>query len=73
MRKQFYKALGKCTDKPPLSNAENSAGFGKMEKVTRRVSETGDFEINEVLVVDPIARKIAYIKEAPRYRWTVPR
>lgn len=74
VRKQFYKALGKGTDKLLLSNAENSASFDEMEKVARRVLKTGDYEINEVLVVDPIARRIAYIKkEAPRHRWTVPR
>ena len=74
VRKQFYKAIGKGTDKLLLSNAENSASFDEMENLARRVLKTGDYEINEVLVVDPIARRIAYIKkEAPRHRWTVPR
>ena len=63
VRKQFYKALGKGTDKLLLSNAENSASFDEMGKVARRVLKTGDYEINEVLVVDPIARRIAYIKK----------
>ena len=63
VRKQFYKALGKGTDKLLLSNAENSASFDEMGKVARRVLKTGDYEINEVLVVDPIARRIAYIDD----------
>ena len=63
VRKQFYKALGKGTDKPLLSNAENSASFGEIERVARKVLNTGDYEINEVLVVDPVARKVACIKK----------
>lgn len=63
MRKQFYKALGKGTDKLLLSNAENSVSFGEIERVARKVLNTGDYEINEVLVVDPIARKVACIEK----------
>ena len=63
VRKQFYKALGKGADKLLLSNAENSASFGEIERVARKVLNTGDYEINEVLVVDPIARKVACIKK----------
>lgn len=63
VRKQFYKALGKGTDKLLLSNAENSVSFGEIERVARKVLNTGDHEINEVLVVDPITRKVACIKK----------
>ncbi len=63
MRKQFYKALGKGTGRLLLSNLMNAADFDELTAVARKVLETGDYAINEVLVVDPKGEKVTYLRK----------
>ncbi len=63
MRKRFYKALGKETDRLLLSNLMNAVDFDELAAVARKVLETGDYAINEVLVVDPKGEKVAYLRK----------
>lgn len=63
VRKQFYKALGKGTNRLLLSNLMNAVDFDELAAVARKVLETGDYTINEVLVVDPKGEKVTYLRK----------
>lgn len=62
VRKQFYKALGKGTEKLVLSNDLTGADFEAMVGVVRRVLASGDYAISEVLVVDSAKCRIEYMR-----------
>lgn len=63
VRKQFYKALGKGTSKLLLSNGSCDASFSEMVKVANKVLESGDYEIDEVLIVSPETGEIRRLKK----------
>lgn len=58
VRKQFYKALGKGTKKLLLANDENKAPFESLVNLAERVLSSGDYDFDEVLVVDSEKKKI---------------
>lgn len=52
VRKQFFKARDKGTTKVLLSNGENGADVSEMLDAARKVLDSGDYDVDEVLVVD---------------------
>lgn len=63
VRKQFYKALDKGTSKLLLSNGSCDASFSEMVRVANKVLKSGDYEIDEVLVVCPETGDIRRLKK----------
>ena len=63
VRKQFYKALGKGTKRLLLSNGSNGADYKAVLAAAAKTLESGDFDMDEVLVVDPSTGKITRLKK----------
>jgi hypothetical protein len=63
IRKQFYKALDKGTSKLLLSNGCCDASFSEMVNVASKVLKSGDYAIDEVLVVAPETGEIRRLKK----------
>lgn len=63
VRKQFFKALGKGTDKVVISNGMNKADFSEMINATIVTLESGDYAISEAIVADAKSGRIARLKK----------
>ena len=63
VRKQFYKAQGKGTAKLVLSNSENKAPAMEMHAAVEKTLWSGDYQIDEVLVVNAETGSLRRIKK----------
>lgn len=62
VRRQFFKALGKGTDKILISNEGNGVSMDELLLAAKKVFESRDYDFSEVFVVDAENRGIRRLK-----------
>lgn len=62
VRRQFFKALGKGTDKILISNEGNGVSMDELLLAAKKVFESRDYDFSEVFVVDAENRGIRRMK-----------
>lgn len=62
VRRQFFKALGKGTDKILISNEGNGVSMDELLLAAKKVFESRDYDFSEVFVIDAENRGIRRLK-----------